>query len=273
MSDSTLPDLAGIYNSYIQIENQKNVQERYTDKTKTKYFHASSAGMCARKHYYSVIDEPASNESNDKSQRVMRLGTVVHDDIQSAFRLFQEKESSKEKEISNSVLYKDLYKDLYNNYKGIKNITMEEEIIIDDWNVRGFYDLVIEMVTDEVFLIDFKTIGSYGYKLKFGRNPRENESDHQELQLATYGKGIKDKYGRLDGMFLFYYNKDSSMVKQKIVPMSYLAKAERYWKQLKGRMNMGMPPIQDGISPVQSWECNYCKWKDTCFNTIRRNDG
>ena len=271
MGSSNLPDLAGIYNSYIQIENQKNVEERYTDKSKIKYFHASSAGMCARKHYYSVTDEPTTNPPVEKAERVMRLGTIVHEDLQNAFRLFQEKESNKEKELFNSVLYKDLYKDLYNNYKGIKSIKMEQEIILEDLNVRGFYDMVLQMETEEVFLIDFKTIGSYGYKLKFGRNPRANESDHQELQLATYGTAVKEEYGRLDGMFLFYYNKDSSMVKQKIVPMSYLAKAERYWKQLKGRMNMGMPPIQDGISPVQSWECNYCRWKDTCFNSNRRD--
>ena len=262
MKDNILPDLAGIYNNYIQIEGRKNVANRYDGKE--HYYHASQAGMCARKNYYSSTNEPPTNLPEAKAERVMRLGTIIHEDLQNAFSLFQEKESSKEKELCNSVLYKDLYKDLYNNYKGIK-------IIIDKLNVRGFYDLVIQMVTEEVFLVDFKSIGSYGYKLKYGRNPRIDDHEYQELQLATYGIAIKEKYGRLDGMYLFHYNKDSSMVKQKIVPINYLAKAERYWKQLNGRMNMGMPPIQDGISPVMSWECNYCRWKDTCFNSNRRD--
>jgi len=278
LDTSNLPDIEEIYASYLEIQNEINRKVRY--KGKEKYYHASSSGMCMRKHYYSSIDETVTNPSDKKGQRVMRLGTVVHEDVQEAFAILKnkpninkewlkDKESSKEKENINSVL-DTLYKNLYKYYDGIKQIKMEEEIILEEFGVRGFYDLVIEMETGEVYLYDIKTIGSYGYKLKFGRNPRTNDQDYQEMQLGTYGLAIKEEFGRLDGMFLFYYNKDSSMMKQKIVPMTYLMKATRYWKQLNAKMNGGMPPIQDGISPVMDWECNYCNWKDTCFSGDRR---
>ena len=41
--------------------------------------------MCSRKIYYQSIEKAKpTNIANDKSQRVMRLGTIVHDDIQRA---------------------------------------------------------------------------------------------------------------------------------------------------------------------------------------------
>ena len=64
--------------------------------------------------------------------------------------------------------------------------------------------MVFEMESGEIFLYDLKTIGSYPYKLKFGRNPERNQSIHQELQLGTYGLAVLEKFGRLDGMYLLY---------------------------------------------------------------------
>ena len=273
MSLKNLPDIEGIYSNWIDLENTKNSEERYVGRE--SYYHASGAGMCARKHYYSSTNHRETNPTEKKGMRVMRLGTVMHEDLQNAFRqiLWQreypntpkEKESNKEKEIFNKDSYKYLYKNLKELSKDIKEIHIEGEIIMKELNVRGFYDMVIIMDTGEVYLYDFKTIGAYGYKLKFGRNPRNNDQDHQEMQLATYGMAVKEEFGRLDGMYLFYYNKDSSMLKQKIVPTSYLAKSLRYWKQVNAKMNMGIPPIQDGVSPAMTWECNYCRFKDDCY--------
>ena len=78
---------------------------------------------------------------------------------------------------------------------------------------------------------------------------------------------ILEKFERLDGMFLYYYNKDTSMLKQKEVPMTYLNQAEMYWRELNNRLEMGCPPVEADISPVNSWECNYCDFKDHCWET------
>ena len=67
-----------IYNDYI-------LSSRGNRKKEDKLYRASSSGMCSRKIYYESIEkaEP-TNVANEKSQRIMRLGTIVHDDIQRA---------------------------------------------------------------------------------------------------------------------------------------------------------------------------------------------
>ena len=67
-----------IYNDYI-------LSSRGNRKKEDKLYRVSSSGMCSRKIYYESIEkaEP-TNLANEKSQRIMRLGTIVHDDIQRA---------------------------------------------------------------------------------------------------------------------------------------------------------------------------------------------
>ena len=62
-------------------KTQKEYREK-NPKTDSKY-RASSSGMCARKIYFESIEkaEP-TNPADAKSMRIMRLGQVVHKDIQ-----------------------------------------------------------------------------------------------------------------------------------------------------------------------------------------------
>ena len=264
------PDIEVLYSGYIDAVNEDNRKKRYAGKE--QYFHGSSAGMCSRKHYFAVNKVTKTNKPQPKSMRIMRLGTVVHNDFEEAMNFIEtlknEKKSSKRKERngSNSLLSLNIGP-LLSLIKDIKEIHTEKEIILEQYKVRGHYDMVFEMESGEIFLYDLKTIASYPYKLKFGRNPEMNQSMHQELQVATYGLAILEKFKRLDGMFLYYYNKDTSMLKQKEVPMTYLDQAERYWTELNNRIEMGLPPVDEGISPVHSWECNYCDFKDHCWET------
>ena len=71
-------DISKIYSDYILSKRRKT-------KKKDNLYRVSSAGMCSRKIYYESIEkaEP-TNIANEKSQRIMRLGTIVHDDIQRA---------------------------------------------------------------------------------------------------------------------------------------------------------------------------------------------
>tara|TARA_Y100000593_G_scaffold89028_1_gene172376 strand:+ start:297 stop:542 length:246 start_codon:yes stop_codon:yes gene_type:complete len=71
-------DIQKIYSDYI-------ISSRGKKKKTDKLYRASSSGMCSRKIYYESIEkaEP-TNVANEKSQRIMRLGTIVHDDIQRA---------------------------------------------------------------------------------------------------------------------------------------------------------------------------------------------
>ena len=74
-------DLMGIYNN--QLEKDRKEYREKNPKLDNKY-RASSSGMCNRKIYFEAIEkaEP-SDVPNERSQRIMRLGTVVHEDLQS----------------------------------------------------------------------------------------------------------------------------------------------------------------------------------------------
>lgn len=252
--------IAEIYNFFIDKENKENVAKRYSNEN-SKYYHASQAGMCVRKHWYSVNGTPITNPPNKQSLRKMRLGTVVHNDFENAFSLFQKEKEKSIKEKENNI---NTNKDLLSS---IRTIRTEQEVRIPEFNVRGFYDAVFVMENDEVYLCDIKTIHAYGYKLKFGRSPTDF-SIHHDLQVATYGLAVQEEYGRLDGMFLYYYHKDDSRVKVKEVPLAMLGRAFWYWRNTYEAVNdHALPPPRNRNegSPRYTWECGYCQFYTTCY--------
>ena len=87
-------ELIETYNKMIDDE-RREYRER-NPKTDSKY-RASSGGMCARKIYFEAIEkaEP-TNQADDRSVRIMRLGTIVHDDIQKMLVRALEKMKSKD---------------------------------------------------------------------------------------------------------------------------------------------------------------------------------
>ena len=243
-------DIEKIYSDYIEKQNDKNRTERYEGNE--HYFQASSSGNCARKIYYSSVEnaEP-TNPPDDRSSRLLRLGTIVHEDLQNAFTSivnYNRYLLKKEKEVKEKKF----------------EVHMEKEILIPELNVRGFYDLVIEC-NDKVYLYDFKTMASFSWSLKFGRKYKSpNQSNHQELQLGTYGYAIKKEFGRLDGMFLCYYKKDDSRMKTIPVSLDYVDKAKRFWTNVNEEIKGGLPMFNLGVSPASSWNCRYCQFYDHC---------
>ena len=239
-----------IYESYIDSENEVNRQERY--KGKESFYRASSSGFCSRKIYFESVEQiEPTNPVEPKGKRIMRLGTVVHEDLQNALVYYNN--------INN--------KELLNKEKIIKNkqkerFHIEKNIEIKELNVRGHYDCVFE--GDNVYLFDFKTIASWSYSKKFGRNKDFDPSIHQELQLGTYGHAIKKEFGRLDGMFLCYYKKDDSRMKIIPVSLDYVDKAKRFWTNVNEEIKGGLPMFNLGVSPASSWNCRYCQFYDHC---------
>lgn len=253
-------DIEKIYNEHIVRENEKNYKERYVGKE--NHYHASGAGTCSRKLYYESVElAPTTNPANERSSRIMRLGTIVHDDLQLA--------------LSDTTIYSNTIssntnhskeKDIYNIQKENFDFLIEEEIQIPSLNVRGFYDLVAVSKDDgSVHLIDFKTMASYSWSMKFGRKYFDaNASVHQELQMGTYGLALKEKFGRLDSMWLYYYNKDTSRMRGHQVPMHMLDRAKAFWTNVNEEHKKGLPMFRERFSPVEDWNCNYCRFLDHC---------
>ena len=273
-----------LYNDYIQVKYEENYEERY--KGKEKYYHASSSGFCSRKNYFSSVEQvEATNPTNELSNRVLRLGTIVHEDLEVCIRKLQGRQILEdEKKESSSTIYSNTIdsntEDSNTNHSKEKEIPyfqkeilnerfdfhIEKEILLEEFNVRGFYDLVAVSKHDGgVYLIDFKTMASFSWSRKFGTKYFDtNPSQHQEIQLATYGLYIRKEFGRLDGMFLYYYNKDTSRMKAVEVPMAMLKRAENYWTNINNEHKKGLPMFREGASPVQDWECKYCRFLDHC---------
>ena len=83
-------ELIETYNSML-VKNREEYRKK-NPKTDSKY-RASSSGMCARKIYFESIEkaEP-TNPADSKSMRIMRLGEVVHQDIQGMLKKALEEE-------------------------------------------------------------------------------------------------------------------------------------------------------------------------------------
>ena len=275
-------DIESLYSDYIDAKNEENFKERYEGRE--SYYHASGAGSCSRKLYFETIERPdVLDNLNDNSKRLLRLGTIVHNDFETCLRTLQEKKTiykEKKKDESSDTIYSNTIDSsiIYNNtiYSKEKEILyfqkesfdfyVEKEISLPDLNVRGFYDLVCVSDKDgAVYLIDFKTIGAYPWSRKFGYKHKDmNPPIHQEVQLATYGLYIQKEFGRLDGMYLYFYNKDNSKMKPVEVPLNMLKRAENFWRNVNEEHKKGLPPFREGVSPVQDWNCSYCPYLDHC---------
>ena len=73
-------DLVDLYDKEIKRESEE--YRTKNPKTDSKY-RASSSGMCARKIFFESIEKAEPTEADDpKGMRIMRLGTIVHKDIQ-----------------------------------------------------------------------------------------------------------------------------------------------------------------------------------------------
>ena len=242
-------DFEKIYGDFIKSENDNNRKGRY--KGKEEWYHASGSGSCSRKLYFeSVAKAEPTNEIDARGMRLLRLGTILHEDFGKSLTMYntmynnkynKEKESNKEKEIEFHI---------------------EKEITIPTLNVRGFYDIVAE--GDEVYLYDLKSAASYSWQMKFGRKKQFDPSIYYELQLGTYGYAVEQEFGRLDGMYLMFYNKDNSRMCYVEVPLTFVSRAFLFWKNIKAEHRDGLPMFKKGVSPVQDWNCNYCQFLDLC---------
>ena len=256
-----LHSIGKIYAHFLKSKNDENYQKRYVGRE--HFYHASGAGMCSRKLYFQSVEkvEP-TNLPNTASVRRMRLGTLVHEDIQKSLLSY----NSIYNNITNNTNDINITENIGTSLQAVHNPSsvydIEGEIIIEELTVRGFYDFVQDD-GDGVVLYDIKTAADYPFKKTF--NTKEPYTmKHHELQLSTYGYGVKEKYGRLVGMYLLYYNKNTSVLKYKQVPLSMVGTAYMFWANIKKQHSTGLPNFEDGISPVMKWECDYCGYFEHC---------
>ena len=244
-------DYQSLYHDELIEKNKKQREEINKVKPSEPHYRPSSSGMCSRKIYYETILKVEPIPVDKRVQRLFRLGDLIHNDIQQAFKKTEKNDS---------------YYKIYNIY--INNIYIEKPLVLKKIKVFGFADLIAETKEGKIYLYDIKTVGAYPYKKLFARSKAERQpSIHQELQVATYGLAIEKEFGRLDGMYVLYYNKDTSMLRHKEVTKDRLSTALSFWERINQEHSKNvLPTLQEGISPVAEWECKYCPFKARCKN-------
>ena len=253
-------DIEGVYEEYLDELQEKNRKERYEGNE--HWYHASGAGSCSRKLYFESVEmvQP-TNLIDQRTKRLLNLGNLVHEDIQNSLTRTRNRDNNIDTNRDSLLTEKEI-----NNKEKDVEFLVEGEIKIEELNVRGFYDIVAKkgVVEQQIYLYDIKTCGGWSWKMKFGRNKKINTSIHYELQLGTYGYAIQKQFGQLDGMYLYYYNKDDSQMRTVKVPLTYVSRAYLFWRNINDEHKQGLPDFRTGVSPVQKWQCNYCQFKDHC---------
>ena len=237
MSTKSVQD---IYDQYIASIDADHISARYVGNE--HWYHSSGSGLCMRKHFFSSIEKVKGNKRNADTYRLFRLGTIVHEDIQTSISLYAQQQ-------------------------GIP-VFIEKELHLDDLGVRGFIDLAF--VEDKV-LYDIKTCNSWKWRTMFGRDGSTDAAENYMLQLGTYGLWFKREYGDLKGLKLTFYNKDTSKMRDMDVDISAIERAEDYWNDVNMHIENGCPPIAMKSSPVYDWECNpkYCEYFEHCGGGIK----
>jgi len=222
-------------------------EEQLINRTKYKshegWFSASAAGSCFKKLMLRK-EGKIEPKMDDRVMRLLRLGTVVHEDIQKA--------------IFNS---KEMISDDY-------TIIMEKRLELPELNVVGHLDIgIVDKKTGSIKVVDIKTCASYKWRMKFGRNPDKKGNPNYNMQLATYLKAFRDET-RSDGlasMSLLWYNKDTSAMREEYVELPWIDRAIEYWEELnehsEGTESDAMVVGSYGV-PMENWECRYCGFKD-----------
>jgi CRISPR/Cas system-associated exonuclease Cas4 (RecB family) len=239
-------DIKSIYHSYlVHLESKR-------DRTKNK-FHASSAGSCFRKQMYSYYDFPQDTK-DDKSYRILRLGTIVHEDIE------------------NALIH-------YGQQTHDGRIYIEHEVEIEPFNLVGTFD-VGEMIKDgdnvTFNLYDIKTAALFTWSKKFAREIKNRDPSvdtNYKMQLGTYALAINEKHD-LDkiNMYLVWYRKNDSFVRETLVNNKWIDKALEYWTEMNeileesGKMFEKdlTPEFYPGVPFKPEWECGYCPYYSIC---------
>ena len=234
-------DIIGIYNEYIANRNKLHQKKRYDGHE--KWFHASSSGMCMRKHYFQHVAKVSPKPIDKDTLRLFRLGDLVHEDIQDALGEYAQNNGTQ--------------------------IFIEKEIQLPKVNVRGFLDII---VADDNALYDIKTCNSFKWKKLFGRYPDPAPSPNYYLQLGTYAWWFEEAYSkRIKKLALIYYQKDTSAMREYPVDVQYIEEAKNYWVDLNKRFKKGNPAIELGVAPAYAWECNpkYCGFFEVCGGGLK----
>lgn len=227
-----------------------NIKRRDSYKPKNRYFKPSSISKCKRELYYYFTGVPEEAEDiAPQNQRILDLGSVVHEQMQEQY-LRKISEEFSERNVLRLMTDDEVARVVPKETDLLKtDKTIEVKFFSNKYNIKGFTDGMLYF-KGNYHIFEFKTIKhSLFTKLKAPK------PEHIE-QATTYSLALG-----LDKVIFLYYSKDTSSLKcfftditdemkqnviDKITTMNgYLEREE-------------MPPKEYG-------KCRFCRYKKTCM--------
>ena len=267
-------DILTVYEQYL--DNKQKERTRNLNQDYSHYWSASSAGHCYKKQLFGIY-KCAKSDMDFKSKSLLRLGTIVHSDVESALREQASHPATQEGEIS----------------------FIEYEVVDDYHRVIGHLDYAyIDREERTLTIYDLKTAAAYKWSKKFGRKPDENPSFKYEMQIATYAMALIEEWkpflmefsppdeevkDRVQ-MFLMWYNKNTSQMRHELISSDWYQSVSDYWMRLHDIL-FDMDELPENLnswngafmtinkmirgraeegSPFESWECKYCPYETIC---------
>ena len=127
-------------------------------------------------------------------------------------------------------------------------------------------------------LYDVKTASNWNWMKMFGRlkNRRPGTDDNYKMQLATYSLAIKEEFNPdIINMFLIWYKKDNSTIRQQPVSPDWTEKAIDYWTELNAIFEDCGESFEQDLTPeywtgvpFKNEECSYCDFYNICPSTL-----
>tara|TARA_R110002051_G_scaffold145245_3_gene218254 strand:- start:21378 stop:22124 length:747 start_codon:yes stop_codon:yes gene_type:complete len=245
-------DLEQVYHTYLNKEQELNGKKYEKFKG---WFGASSAGSCFRKQLHRARGD-SRTEIKPRNMRLLRLGTIVHNDLEAAVS-----------DYINVVKPKNMH------------ILLEHRIVLKELNVLGHLDLCTytdnnnKISNLEVW--DYKTCGTYKWRLKYGRGAINKIDRRYAMQVATYGMGMCEQLGTTTSTLgLLWYNKDTSSLRKEFIPDTFMDEAHEYWTELNEVSDEVEKPedlqVGDVGVPFENWECRYCDYQGTLCPGLTR---
>ena len=245
-------DLEQVYHTYLNKEQELNGKKYEKFKG---WFGASSAGSCFRKQLHRARGD-SRTEIKPRNMRLLRLGTIVHNDLEAAVS-----------DYINVVKPKHMH------------ILLEHRIVLKELNVLGHLDLCTYTDNDDKIsnleVWDYKTCGTYKWRLKYGRGAINKIDRRYAMQVATYGMGMtKELDTDTSTLGLLWYNKDTSSLRKEFIPDTFMDEAYEYWTELNEVSDEVEKPedlqVGDVGVPFENWECRYCDYQGTLCPGLTR---
>ena len=243
----------GMQIAYLEwLEKQNEINENTRYQAKDFHFSPSGSGRCHLINYFKM-NKARKDEKSYKSLCTMRLGTVMHTEIQDALHY------------------------MFKHYKVMCEIPVTC-LNTGHGFVKGHLDIAVEIDHDNAILIDIKTVPAYAWSKLYGTKHRDESAGYgHKLQLGTYALGLKRDYGYKNiYMYLWHYNKNTSDMKFMEVDSEFEELAKEYWEKAAKKLglmishnfdidNIDINQLLTVVQPPKyKWECDYCDYSGVC---------